>query len=168
MPPITRSGRRGRRGGANNNPPMEQGRVEPVAEEAVVVQPVQQSVQAVVVPPPAVPVYAPPNVDQVLLSVSSYVISKVLCIAYARSINLGRKDNIDLNKIVPSDRNAKHMVVHNFQVDCMLKRLHQSLFGQRYDKGNWDILLNGLVRARWAELGMGWKPPILDAGRRSF
>ena len=67
---------------------------------------------------------------------SSYVISKVLCIAYARSINLGRKDNIDLNKIVPSDRNAKHMVVHNFQVDCMLKRLHQSLFGQRYDKGN--------------------------------
>ena len=87
-------------------------------------------------PPPAVPVYAPPNVDQVLLSISSYVISKVLCIAYARSINLGRKDNIDLNKIVPSDRDTKHMVVHNFQVDCMLKRLHQSLFGQRYDKGN--------------------------------
>ena len=44
------------------------------------------------------------------------------------------------------------MIVHNFQVDCMLKRLHQSLFGQRYDKGDWDILLNGLVRARWAEL----------------
>ena len=168
MPPITRSGRRGRRGGANNDPPMVQERAEPVPEEAVVAQPVQQNVQAVVVPPPAVPVYAPPNVDQVLLSISSYVISKVLCIAYARSINLGRKDNIDLNKIVPSDRNAKHMVVHNFQVDCMLKRLHQSLFGQRYDKGDWDILLNGLVHARWAELGMGRKPPILDAGRRSF
>ena len=58
------------------------------------------------------------------LSISSYVISKVLCIAYARSINLGRKDNIDLNKIVPSDRNAKHMVVHYFKLivcwkDCI-------------------------------------------------
>ena len=65
MPPITRSGRRGRRGGANNNPPTVQGQSEPVQEEPVVVQPVQQNVQAVVVPQPAVPVYAPPNVDQV-------------------------------------------------------------------------------------------------------
>ena len=65
MPPITRSGRRGRRGGANNDPPMVQEQAEPVQEETVVVQPVQQNVQAVVVPQPAVPVYAPPNVDQV-------------------------------------------------------------------------------------------------------
>ena len=65
MPPITRSGRRGRRGGANDDSPMVQEQVENVQEEAVVVQPVQQNVQAVVVPPPAVPVYAPPNADQV-------------------------------------------------------------------------------------------------------
>ena len=65
MPPITRSGRRGRRGGANNNPPTVQEQAGPVQEEPVVVQPVQQNVQAVVVPQPAVPVYAPPNVDQV-------------------------------------------------------------------------------------------------------
>ena len=44
---------------------MVQEQAKPVQEETVVVQPVQQNVQAVVVPQPAVPVYAPPNADQV-------------------------------------------------------------------------------------------------------
>ena len=65
MPPITRSGRRGRRGGATNEPPRVQAQVEAAQEEAEIMPAVQQNVQAVVVPPPAVPVYAPPNVDQV-------------------------------------------------------------------------------------------------------
>ena len=57
MPPITRSGRRGRRGGATNEPPRVQAQVEAAQEEAVIVPAVQQNVQAVV--------YAPPNIDQV-------------------------------------------------------------------------------------------------------
>ena len=72
MPPITRSGRRGRRGGANNNPLVVQEQAENVQEGAVVVQPVQQNVQAVVVPPLAVPVYAPPNVDQVFIKLKLF------------------------------------------------------------------------------------------------
>ena len=44
---------------------MVQEQAEPVQEETIVVQPVQQNVQAVVVSQPAVPVYMPPNVDQV-------------------------------------------------------------------------------------------------------
>ena len=65
MPPITRSGRRGRRGGATNEPPRVQAQVEAAQEEAVIMPAVQQNVQAVVVPSLAIPVYAPPNVDQV-------------------------------------------------------------------------------------------------------
>ena len=65
MPPITCSKRRCRRGGATNDPPTVQAQAEAIQEEAVVTPAVQQNVQAVVVPQPAVPVYAPPNVDQV-------------------------------------------------------------------------------------------------------
>ena len=65
MPPITRSGRRGRRGGATNEPPRVQAQVEAAQEEAVIMPAVQQNVQAVVAPPPTIPVYTPPNVDQV-------------------------------------------------------------------------------------------------------
>ena len=66
MPPITQSERRGRRGGATNDPPQVQAQAELVQEEAVVVPAaVQQNVQAVVVPQPVVPVHAPLNVDQV-------------------------------------------------------------------------------------------------------
>ena len=65
MPPITRSERRGRRGGATNDPPPVQAQAEAIQEEVVVVPTVQQNVQAIVVPQPVVPVYAPPNVDQV-------------------------------------------------------------------------------------------------------
>ena len=42
---------------------MVQEQAEPVQEETVVVQPVQQNVQAVVVPQPTVPVYVPANAD---------------------------------------------------------------------------------------------------------
>ena len=65
MPPITRSGRRGRRRGATNKPPQVQAQVKAAQEEAIIMSAVQQNVQAVVAPSPAVPVYAPPNVDQV-------------------------------------------------------------------------------------------------------
>ena len=70
MPPITRSGRRGGQRGVAYAQPQVQPQVqaptqaEPIQEEAVNVQAVQQNMQAIVVPQPAVPVHAPPNVDQ--------------------------------------------------------------------------------------------------------
>lgn len=81
MPPVTRNGaqrgrrgRGGRGGNANVQPlaepapigaaiaPME---VAPAPIDAAPTAVVQPIVQAMVVPPPAVPVIAPPNVDQV-------------------------------------------------------------------------------------------------------
>ena len=71
MPPVTRNGARrggrgrgGRGGNANVQPQVPQVLAAPApieAAPAVVVQPI---VQTMVVPPPAVPVIAPPNVDQ--------------------------------------------------------------------------------------------------------
>lgn len=66
MPPIMRSGRRGRRGGDTSDPPQVQVQAEAIQEEAVVVPAVQHNVQAVVVPQPIVPIHAPPNMDQVI------------------------------------------------------------------------------------------------------
>ncbi len=66
MPPITRSGaRRGERGGNANVQPQVQAAPAPIQAALVPVVQHQQNVQAMVVPPPAVPVIAPPAVDQV-------------------------------------------------------------------------------------------------------
>ena len=68
MPPITRRGaRRGERREDTNAQLQVQPQVqeEHAQEEAVNMPAVQQNVQAVVVPQPAVPVYVPPNVDEV-------------------------------------------------------------------------------------------------------
>ena len=63
MPPIMQRG--SRRGGIANDQPQVQSQmqVEPTQDEAVAVPAIQQNMQAVVVPQPTVPVYAPPNVD---------------------------------------------------------------------------------------------------------
>ena len=67
MPPITRRGsRRGGRGGNANDQPQVQPQVQvtPTQDEAVAVPAIQQNVQAVVVPQPVLPIYAPSNVDK--------------------------------------------------------------------------------------------------------
>ena len=82
--------------------------MEAAQEEAVSVPAVQQNVQAVVAPPPAIPVYAPPNVDKVF----EYFKLCFFSFAYTRTKSLGRNGTLSQNKIVTNDRNSQHMVVH--------------------------------------------------------
>ena len=110
MPPITRSGRRGRRGGATNEPPRVQAQVE-AAQEELIMPAVQQNVQAVIAPPPAVLVYATPNVNQVFEYFKLCTL-RFFAFAYTRTKSLGRNGTLAQNKIVTNDRNSQHMVVH--------------------------------------------------------
>ena len=88
MPPITRNGARrggrgrgGRGGNTNVQPQVPQVEAAPTPVEAAPAAVVQQNVQAMVVPPPVVPVIAPPNVDQVGVY-SNYVRNFKFSIAY--------------------------------------------------------------------------------------